>query len=264
VGHLVRDYQIAKKYYDYWVELAKDPGPTNAEIKQWTGTETPDPEGECCPNTITPLFSPKKTLKTLEWYAERMDAAEQTVCLTAAFGVHSLLAAILGKDKEYLRYVLLNSKANNFEVFSQDPDVRIAVGSHFTDAIHRWTREVLTNYNHHVKYVHTKFMLIDPLSNNPTVITGSANFSEASTKDNDENMLVIKDDTKVADIYMGEFFRLFHHFYFRYVMNNQKAKAGSEEKESSYLIPDSSWTEKYYVTNSIKEKQRILFSRKFS
>jgi phosphatidylserine/phosphatidylglycerophosphate/cardiolipin synthase-like enzyme len=261
VGHIVRDQQVAKKYYDYWVELAKDPGPTNAEIKQWTGIETPDPEGECCPNTITPLFSPKKTLKTLEWYAERMDAAKETVCLTAAFGVHSLLAAVLGKDKEYLRYVLLNSKANNFEVFSQDPDVRIAVGSHFADALHQWTREVLTGYNHHVKYVHTKFMLIDPLSNNPTVITGSANFSEASTKNNDENMLVVQDDIRIADIYMGEFFRLFHHFYFRYVMNNQKAKAGSEDKESSYLKPDSSWTEKYYVPDSIKEKQRILFSR---
>ena len=106
-------------------------------------------------------------------------------------------------------------------------------------------------------------MLIDPLSSNPTVITGSANFSTASTKNNDENMLVIQDDTRVADIYLGEFFRLFHHFYFRYVVNNQKAKTGSVEKRSSYLKPDSSWTEKYYVKDTIKEKQRILFSRKF-
>lgn len=264
VGHLVRDEQVAKKYYDYWVELAKDPGPTNAQIKEWTGKETPDPEGECCPNSVTPLFSPKKTLKTLEWYAERMDAAEETVCLTAAFGVNSLLAEILAKDKKYLRYVLLERKGNNFDVFSQDPDVRIAVGSHFKDAVHRWTREVLTGYNHHVKYIHTKYMLIDPLSSNPTVITGSANFSAASTRNNDENMLVIQDDTRVADIYLGEFFRLFHHFYFRYVVNNQKAETGSVEKKSSYLKPDSSWTEKYYVKDSIKEKQRILFSKEFS
>lgn len=68
-------------------------------------------------------------------------------------------------------------------------------------------------------------------------------------------MLVIQDDARVADIYLGEFFRLFHHFYFRYVVKNQKAKTGSVEKKSSYLKPDSSWIEKYYVKDSIKEKQ---------
>ena len=40
-------------------------------------------------------------------------------------------------------------------------------------------------------YVHTKFMLIDPLSEDPVVITGSANFSKNSLVNNDENMLLI-------------------------------------------------------------------------
>jgi phosphatidylserine/phosphatidylglycerophosphate/cardiolipin synthase-like enzyme len=264
VGHLIRDAQVAKKFYDYWVELAKDPGPRNDYIKEWTGRETPDPEGEYCPNSITPLFSPKKTLKTLEWYAERMDNAKETICLTAAFGVHSLLATILKKDKNYPRYVLLNSRSYIPQVFSTDRDLNIAAGAHFTDNLHRWTKEVLTNYNHHVRYIHTKFMLIDPLSKNPIVITGSANFSENSTIKNDENMLVIQDDKRVADIYLGEFFRLFHHFYFRYVTNKQKSKSSSEKKKSSYLKPDDSWAKKYYVKDSVKYKERILFSTKFS
>jgi hypothetical protein len=46
-------------------------------------------------------------------------------------------------------------------------------------------------------------------------------------------------------------------------MNKQKAKAGSELKKSSYLKPDDSWTIKYYVKDSVKEKERLLFSRKF-
>lgn len=263
VGHIVRDEQIAKLYYDYWNQLAGDP--PNTDLKQWVENETPDPEGPCSPNTVTPLFSPRKSLKALEWYGERMDDAKETVCLTAAFGVNFRLAAILSKDKEYLRYVLLEKKGNNFDVFSQDPDVLIAVGSHLKKGVsYRWAREVLTNYNFHVKYIHTKFMLIDPLTNNPTIITGSANFSDASTKNNDENMLVIQGNTRVADVYLGEFFRLFHHFYYRYVVNNQKAIAGSEEKKRSYLKPDNSWTKKYYTPNSIKEKQRLLFSRNLS
>ena len=39
----------------------------------------------------------------------------------------------------------------------------------------------------------------------PIVVTGSANFSNASCVDNDENMLVIRGDKRVADVYLGEF-----------------------------------------------------------
>ena len=40
-----------------------------------------------------------------------------------------------------------------------------------------WAGETpgLTN---NVQFVHTKFMLVDPLSDSPTVVTGSANFSD--------------------------------------------------------------------------------------
>ena len=58
-------------------------------------------------------------------------------------------------------------------------------------------------------------MLADPLSDNPVVVTGSANFSEASTETNDENMLVIEDNKRVADIYLGEYMRLYSHYAFR-------------------------------------------------
>lgn len=193
-----------------------------------------------------------------------MDEGLESVCLTAAFGVNSKLAEILAKDKLYLRYVLLEKEANNFNVISQDPDVIISVGSHLDEPIYRWTKEILTDYNFHVRYIHTKFMLIDALSENPTVITGSANFSDNSTTANDENTLVIQGNKRVADIYLGEFFRIFNHFYFRYIVKKQKKPVGTKEKDSSYLKPDDSWTKKYYIPGSIKEKQRIAFSRKLS
>ena len=49
-------------------------------------------------------------------------------------------------------------------------------------------RPMCTPSMQHVAYVHTKFLLIDPLSEAPTVVTGSANFSMASTTNNDENV----------------------------------------------------------------------------
>ncbi len=41
-----------------------------------------------------------------------------------------------------------------------------------------------------VFFVHTKFLLIDPLSDDPLVCSGSANFSSRSLLQNDENMLL--------------------------------------------------------------------------
>lgn len=54
-------------------------------------------------------------------------------------------------------------------------------------------------------YVQTKYMLVDPLGPVPIVVIGSANFSAASTTDNDGNMLMIRGNAAVADIYLGGF-----------------------------------------------------------
>jgi phosphatidylserine/phosphatidylglycerophosphate/cardiolipin synthase-like enzyme len=263
VGHIVRDEQVASKYLEYWTELYND-CPTG-KLSEWNVSETPDPAGPCAPNTITPVFSPRKTLNALKWYAERMDKASEMVCLTAAFGVNSLLKDVLSKRKDCPRYVILDKKGKDYDALCKVPNVQVAVGSHLTeDTLYRWAKEKITKYNVHVKYIHTKFMLLDPLSDNPTTIMGSANFSDASTKENDENSLVISGDKRVADIYFGEFMRLFYHFYFRYVVQNQKAKVGSEEKSRSYLKPDDSWTEKYYQKGLKNERERILFGRKLT
>ena len=48
---------------------------------------------------------------------------------------------------------------------------------------------------------------IAELGSDPIVVTGSANFSHASTNDNDENMLVIRGSQRVADSYFTEFNR---------------------------------------------------------
>ena len=100
-------------------------------------------------------------------------------------------------------------------------------------------------------------MLIDPLSDDPIVITGSANFSDASTTKNDENMIIIRGNTRVADIFLGEFMRLFNHFRTRNIKN--KLSDQKDEKES-YLSPDDSWVKPYYIKESQKQSERLLFS----
>jgi phosphatidylserine/phosphatidylglycerophosphate/cardiolipin synthase-like enzyme len=282
VGHQVRDPKIAAHYLGYWKELAEDPAAD--PLKDWTTADTmpPDhtpeemlgladprpPEGE-----IRTVFSPRHGTKALQWYAKLMEGATSSVFLTAAFGVSKELQAVFSEDKPYLRYLLLDNRNGKIDTIARgiesDPDNQVVAGAYIgRDGWHQWVKEGLTGLNGHVQFIHTKYMLIDPLGPDPIVISGSANFSQASTSNNDENMLVIRGDTRVADIYLGEFMRLFSHFRLRGRVKAPPDKllpvAGVDPKhaapEKLYLRKDSSWTDRAYVKDSPEEKERLLFS----
>ena len=108
-----------------------------------------------------------------------------------------------------------------------------------------------------VFFVHTKFLLIDPLSDDPLVCSGSANFSSGSLLQNDENMLLIRGDTRVADIYMTEFDRIFRHFYFRDIAN-ELADKGSKAK-AIFLDETDAWTDRYFAPGTLKTNRRLMF-----
>lgn len=61
-------------------------------------------------------------------------------------------------------------------------------------------------------HIHHKFIIIDAETDAPTVFTGSANLSNASTHDNDENLLEITRCTWLAELYLAEFMRLYEHY----------------------------------------------------
>src|SRR5439155_5494840 len=98
---------------------------------------------------------------------------------------------------------------------------KFAIGSRLGKGVfNHWLAEQLSGLNVHVRYLHTKYMLVDPLGDNPLVVSGSANFSDASTTDNDENMLIIRGNSRGADIYLGDFMRLYRHFAFRALLTH--------------------------------------------
>ena len=96
------------------------------------------------------------------------------------------------------------------------PENTFAVGSLMKrNALEGWIEEKRSPLTRNVHYIHNKFMLIDPLSADPVVVDGSANFSAASTEDNDENMLVVRGDLRIADVFLTEFMRMYDHHVFR-------------------------------------------------
>jgi PLD-like domain len=257
VGHLVRDELIAMAYEMYWQELNKDPDAKN--LRLWNNSNFPVPIDVPPPNSVRAIFSPLKDLKVLEWYVSRMDEANSATFLTAAFGVNDLFENVFSTKKNCLRYLMLESEDEDMEKLRSWKFNRIAIGNVLGENLfEHWLKEMLTGFNRHVKYIHTKYMLIDPLSDDPIVITGSANFSNASTKNNDENMLVVRGDTRVADIYLTEFMRLFMHFYFRTIVNG--IGPVESDPDAGYLKDDDSWLSSYYLHDTPKYKERLYFA----
>lgn len=277
VGHIVRDKEIAKKYFEYWQELYKDPEVKDLVKSNYNKTPFPENLSKPKPNSVNVIFSPiktqtksKKTIDSLDWYVKLMDNAKETVLLTAAFGICDRVSKIFKKDKPYLRYLLLDKKDNDVEIIKRDKDNRIAIASKIKKIPLSLFLEEQALLSKAVKYIHTKYMLIDPLSDDPIVITGSGNFSLNSARYNDENMLIIRGDTDVADAYLCDFMRLFNHYFFRQIYNSQSILAErfsykrylwrKKYKSYAYLKPDSSWCKQFYIENSIRMKERELFS----
>ena len=284
VGHQIRDENIAQAYFDYWTRLSVDP--EFKDIRTGNDAANTIPRNLPPNDSLSAIFSPQGSLRALEWYGERMDGAKQTLGFTAAFGISKTLAPILLEQKPYLRYIMVESEGSKrvpkatpenpnpksqFETFQEIEALknnRVAMGSYLKTAeddalggeLHRFVSEGLTGLNVHVRYLHTKYMFADPLTRQPLVISGSANFSDASTRKNDENMVVIRGNTNVADSFFGEFMRLFNHFYFRTVIQRHAAMQANEAvKSEPYLDPDDSWTDAYFTEGTDKYMERKLY-----
>jgi len=127
-----------------------------------------------------------------------------------------------------LRYIVKDDDLGDGEIIGHDRDVLFAAGGYLGgNSLANFAAERGNPLNSN-DYIHTKFMLVDPLGKDPLVVTGSANFSRPSQRINDENMLVIRGDQRVADIYFGEFMRIFDHHYARYLVRKLTAAGTSD------------------------------------
>src|SRR5262245_4649531 len=261
VGHIVWDTSVAAKYFDYWQRLANNLTPT--KLRAPNKAATPTPAGKPPKNSVTPLFSArddKNNNDTLQWYADRLAEAKEVCCMTFAFEVDEVFQKVLARDNDVLRYVVKDDPLGEDESIGHDRDVIFAAGAYLGEgALANFLRERSNPLNSN-RYIHNKFMLVDPLSEDPLVVTGSANFSTPSQRTNDENMLVIRGDTRVADIYFGEFMRVFDHHYARYIVRLLTEKGGSDPEAGYLKEKTADWLPVHFDNTSYKAKRRKYFS----
>jgi hypothetical protein len=268
-GHRVNDPAIARQYLDYWNALRTDPG--SATLKQWTATHSVPPQ---CPPAkgMGSQFSPQSGLLTLQQYGAMAALAKQALFMTFAFGMNKVFQADYRSEDSVPRFALMEKEGNGAGMAQGKRDIAemrkranvfVAVGKNIaTNSFDRWLQERSAVVDQaHVHWIHTKFMLVDPLGKDPIVVTGSANFSDASTTSNEENMLVIRGDKRVADIYLTEFMRSFTHYAFREaVANHAQQKGSAYDWEPQALDPSDGWLTDYFRPGSPRSIKRLLFS----
>lgn len=271
VGHIVRDAGVAADYLAYWTALAKDPKnkaqkgeKPETGLAAWTVARQPDLSGPP-PKGVTAIFSPRATEAMLDWYGAMLAGAKRSAHMTSAFTIAKQIeAGVKAGPKDARYYLLLESNRAPFikapfARMAQDARVGFAWGDELTPDVSDTEDklESLTGLNDFVSYIHTKYMLIDALGDDPIVITGSANFSSASTTENDENMLVIRGNTRVADVFLGEFVRLFNHFKVRNLVN---AQTPAEREASRHLCETDAWTKPWFTDGAPENAERLLYA----
>lgn len=263
VAHVVKDGDVADLYFKYWTALENDYGLVDliSSVEEMTSVPPSD-----LPTGISVIFCPRKNLDVLKYYGNLASMAKDALFMTFAFGMNEIFKDVYRNSSAGFRLALMEKKTRTYRKTEEDkkliderqiqdlrnmPENIFAVGNFIrTNKFDGWMKERLTGLNGNVNYIHNKFMLIDPLSDDPIVIGGSANFSDNSTLKNDENMLLVRGNTRIADIYFGEFMRLFSHFSFRESLEWRKI-----DEAPKPLRTDDWWESSFGNTpNSAKRK----------
>jgi phosphatidylserine/phosphatidylglycerophosphate/cardiolipin synthase-like enzyme len=267
VSHVVEDQEIAREFLEYWELLVKDP--ETASFRKVLSQRTAIPAALTSGKAL-PIFSPRSADDALRLYASIAKGAKDALFMTFAFGMHELFQDAYANGSAALRFATMeteiramkagpdrDAELQKIKVLRAKPQNRFAIGAHLTEShFDRWLAESLSGLNSHVRYIHNKFLITDPLSDDPIVIFGSANFSKASSTDNDENMIAIRGNTRVADVYLGEFFRMYAHHAWRDFLKHGKTTA-----DLKHLRLDDWWKE--YFGSGPRSRQRAYFAQTF-
>ena len=202
------------------------------------------------------LFSPVRKQHVVEEAIHLIEQSNSALFLSAPFGLGGkIIEAIESNGTDILEYGLANSTAKKKIEKLRRGNTRFHTPSRLETYMGRaWDSKAFGAHK-----IHAKTLVIDPWSDNPAVLIGSANFSKGSCVKNDENTLLIRGDKRVTAVVTTEFLRMYDHYKSRYWINRLRSqKVG----KIHYLNDKPSWSDMYYKQskNSRKFRDRIVFA----
>lgn len=249
VVHVLDDTRVSASYLHTFEEVWANPVDVGTTRNWLTQNNPMDP--------LQPMFagfSPRSGEGDLDEFVEIINAAKKDVLFVTAFALpDDILNGLLGQPHDdILRYGLQNT-ASRITGFHADRTAEFAATALLNTGLEGWLRENMKGQKGNL-LVHTKAVVTDFTSDAPTIISGSHNLSAAASNGNDENYLIIRGNTDLADRYGLELLRFYEHYRFRYFARKLALK------QVQPLAADDSWTDDYYLDGDLRQLSRLRFS----
>ncbi|MHA1851786.1 MAG: phospholipase D-like domain-containing protein [Candidatus Thorarchaeota archaeon] len=254
VVHVIEDKVLAQEYLTYfndvWGDYRKEVGNLRTHLEATDQIQELDQSP-----AYQVIFSPRKTAGDRTEVIRIIKEAKSEVVSCTAFDLHPEILEILkpSDDDNVIRYGLQNSESEITGIHRRGEFVTPA---YLDEGFESYVKESFAKQKGNI-YIHLKTILRDFTTDDPWIIMGSNNFSGASSHDNDENMIIIRGDTSVADIYACEMMRLYDHYRFRY---NKKRKWLVRTHGRLKLHKSSKWTKDFFDPEKIEYHERMKFS----
>ena len=273
---IIESPEIAKEYSDFWDRLLYDtksfqvPSPPSRSTKNVQGPnlreqnanpppELPLPDHTaitlwCSPNTseATKPKDPDIPPDLAAVYSLMRKA--QDVILFAAFlpsvaGKTSIIEeaiSIGAKDPALIVYGAVSNPMAmpNYEQGEPKPNVYDNGNIHIVRADALSKGDLVGDFEAELlsagfAIIHDKIVVVDPLSENGLVVLGSHNLGYKASYENDENLLIIRNNPTLVQAYAVHVMDLYEHYRFRAVQQEQQEQGN--EKWDGFLSLDSKW-----------------------
>lgn len=210
-------------------------------------------------------FSPRSGRGDLALFTSLIHGAKQDVLFATAFGLDKQITEALGGQAHdsILRFGIQDKPTAKVTGLHADRSADFEAASTLPAGLDGWLEEHRTPGAKGNILIHDKIIVIDFTSDTPIVINGSHNFSNAASASNDENYLIVRGNTAMADCLGVEVMRLYDHYRFRFVSSAQAKKvAGKMAITHKPLTLDTTngWTNDYYDPTKLKYADRMVFS----
>jgi len=204
----------------------------------------------------TTFFSPLSQFDILDAAVDLIENAQSMILVSSPFGLDKrLIEALEANDRAIVEYGLVNATAQKKVATLNHHNTRFFPPKKLkTYRNERWDAKAFGAHK-----IHAKTIIVDPYSDNPKVLTGSANFSKASCKDNDENAVLIVGDKRLVAVLTTEFMRMYDHYKSRWYIDKLRE---ANVPLNMHLKDDDSWSNTAFNPNSRSHKfrDRIAFS----
>lgn len=249
VVHVVDNSDTSGSYLKLFEHVWVNPSDVSS-ARKWIGINNPMDGG----SKLWAGFSPRAGKVDLAEFINILNNADKDLLFATAFALPGdILDAILGQPNDpVLRYGIQNS-TSRITGYHSDRTADFATPAMLSNGLDTWVKEGLRGQRGNL-LIHAKTIVTNFTTDNPTILSGSHNLSVSASSGNDENYLIMRGDTDLADRYGIEILRFYEHYRFRYYAKKLKLR------QVRPLEVDDSWTAPYYANGSLKESARLRFA----